>query len=123
MLTIRLQRTGKKNASSFRIVVAEKTAHVSKKFHEVLGAYNPSKKQFSLKNPERVQYWIGQHVELSPTVHNLLVTNGIIKGEKVKAFKTPKKEAEKEAPKEEAKTEAPVEEKAAEEAAPEAPAA
>ena len=94
MLTIRLQRTGKKNASSFRIVVAEKTAHVSKKFHEVLGTYNPRKKEFNLKNSERVQYWISQHVEISATVHNLFVDKGILKEAKVKAFKIKKKESE-----------------------------
>ena len=100
MLTIRLQRTGKKNASSFRIVVAEKAAHVSKKITEVLGHYNPSKKEFVLKNPERLHYWLGQHVTASPTVHNLLITKGIIEGTKVKAFSVPKKEtpAEPEAP-------------------------
>jgi ribosomal protein S16 len=84
MLTIRLQRTGKKNAASFRIVVAEKAAPVSKKFN--------------LKNPDRIQYWISQRIEISPTVHNLLVTKGILKADKVQAFKIKKKpEAEKSA--------------------------
>ena len=92
MLTIRLQRTGKKNASSFRIVVAEKAVHVSKKVTEVLGHYNPSKKEFFLKNPERLHYWLGQHVTASPTVHNLLISKGIVEGDKVKAFSVPKKE-------------------------------
>ena len=110
MLTIRLQRTGKKNASAFRIVVAEKTASVSKKFNEVLGVYNPRRKEFSLKNPDRVQYWISQHIELSPTVHNLLVEKGILKADKVKAFKVKKsdKPAEAAAPAAPA-TEAPAE--------------
>jgi small subunit ribosomal protein S16 len=91
MLTIRLQRTGKRNAASFRIVVAEKTAHVSKKFQEVLGTYNPRDKQFNLKNPERVQYWISQHIEISPTMHNLLIDKGLLKADKIKAFKIKKK--------------------------------
>ena len=95
MLTIRLQRTGKRNAASFRIVVAEKASHVSKKITEALGTYNPAKKQFSIANPERLSYWLGQHVEASPTVHNLLVSKGLLKADKVKAFSTPKKPAEK----------------------------
>ena len=94
MLTIRLQRTGKRNAASFRIVVAEKTAHVSKDFKEVLGIYNPRSKEFNLKNPERVNYWISQHIEISPTVHNLLVTKGLLKADKVKAFKIKKSKEE-----------------------------
>jgi len=42
MLIIRLTRTGKKNSSSFRVVVIEKTAPPkSGKFLEILGNYNP----------------------------------------------------------------------------------
>jgi small subunit ribosomal protein S16 len=98
MLTIRLQRTGKRNAASFRIVVAEKASHVSKKVTEVLGTYSAAKKEFHISNPERLQYWIDQHVEASPTVHNLLVSKGLLKADKVKAFSTPKKPAEVVAP-------------------------
>jgi ribosomal protein S16 len=98
MLTIRLQRTGKKNAASFRIVVAEKASHVSKKVTEVLGTYSAAKKEFHISNPERLQYWIEQHVEASPTVHNLLVAKGLLKADKVRAFNTPKKPVEVVAP-------------------------
>ena len=91
MLTIRLQRTGTKNAASFRIVVAEKTAHVSKKFIEVLGSYNPRNKAFAIKNPERLEYWVTHNAIMSPTVNNLLVDKGLIKTGKVKAFNIPKK--------------------------------
>ena len=93
MLTIRLQRTGKKNQADFRIVLAEKEAPVNKKFAEVLGSYNPRKKNFQVKQ-ERIQYWLGQRVALSPTVHNLFVSQGVLQGSKVKAFSVPKKAAE-----------------------------
>lgn len=93
MLTIRLQRTGKRNASDFRVVLAEKESHVSKKTTEVLGSYNPKTKNLQIKNQERLDYWIGQHVEMSPTVHNLMVAKGLLQAKKVKAFTTPKKEA------------------------------
>jgi small subunit ribosomal protein S16 len=93
MLTIRLQRTGKKKQADFRIVLAEKEFSVSKKFQEILGAYNPHKKSFKV-NEERVKYWISQHVEFSPTVHNLFISKGIMQGDKVRAFNTPKKAAE-----------------------------
>lgn len=93
MLTIRLQRTGKKNQADFRIVLAEKAAPVKKKHLEVLGSYNPRKKDFKVKE-ERVQYWITQRVELSPTIHNLFVTKGLLAGAKVKAFSIPQKPAE-----------------------------
>jgi small subunit ribosomal protein S16 len=91
MLTIRLQRTGKRHYANYRVVVAEKTAHVTKRFHEVLGSYNPHTKDLQMKNPERLQHWIDQHVEFSPTVNNLLVEKGLLKADKVKAFNIPKK--------------------------------
>jgi small subunit ribosomal protein S16 len=96
MLTIRLQRTGKKNQSDFRIVLAEKAKAVQKKVQEILGSYNPRKKYFKI-NEERLKYWLSERVETSPTLHNLLVTNGLISEAKVKAFSTPKKAEEKSA--------------------------
>ncbi|MFA5991032.1 MAG: 30S ribosomal protein S16 [Candidatus Doudnabacteria bacterium] len=97
MLTIRLQRTGKKNQADFRIVLAEKEAPVQKKFTEVLGAYNPRKKTFQIKE-DRIKYWLGQKIELSETIHNLFVTKGLVDGKKVKAFSIPKKPVVAEAP-------------------------
>lgn len=93
MLTIRLQRAGKKNKADFRLVLAEKTAAAQKKFTEVLGSYNPHTKVLIIRNQERLNYWIDeQHVEVSPTVHNLLVSKELVKGDKKKSFTIPKKE-------------------------------
>ena len=61
MLTIRLQRTGKKNQADFRIVLAEKESPVNKKVVEILGSYNPRKKNFQVKE-ERVKYWIAKEL-------------------------------------------------------------
>lgn len=96
MLTIRLQRTGKRNRPDFRVILAEKTAASQKKFQEVLGSYNPRTKELVIRNNDRLQYWIGQHVVLSPTVHNLFVTKSVIQGPKVKSFSVPKKEVKTE---------------------------
>lgn len=99
MLTIRLQRAGKKNRPEYRVVLAEKTAASQKKFVEVLGHYNPHTKALNVRNADRVQYWIGQHVELSPTIHNLFVSHKLVTGDKkVKAFSLPKKEVKAEEP-------------------------
>lgn len=93
MLTIRLQRAGKKNKADFRVVLAQKTAASQKKFVEVLGSYNPHTKNLSIRNQERLNYWVDeQNVEVSPTVRNLLVSKELIKGGKTKAFTIPKKE-------------------------------
>lgn len=96
MLTIRLQRAGKRNKAEYRVVLAEKTAASQKKFTEVLGSYNPHTKALAIRNADRLNYWIKeQHVEISPTVHNLFLTNNLIEGAKKKAFSLPKKEKPK----------------------------
>ena len=93
MLTIRLQRTGTKNKPAFRVVLAVAERSASKQNLEVLGHYNPGSKAFGIKDPERLKYWIGQHVKISPTVYNLLVEKKMIEGKKVKAWQPKKKEA------------------------------
>ncbi len=112
MLIIRLQRSGKRNAPEYRIVLAEKSEPVKKDVQEVLGNYNPRTKAFSVKT-ERVTELLGQRVTLSPTIHNLFVTQKLLASSKVRAFSVPKKPAEPAAP-----AEAPK----AEESAPAAPA-
>jgi small subunit ribosomal protein S16 len=95
MLIIRLIRTGKKNSSSFRIVLTLKTAGPkSGKFLEILGSYNPSlPKEIKIK-AERIKYWLSQGVQTSEAVHNLLVSQGIIKGPKIKKKISPKKKSQ-----------------------------
>ena len=88
------------------MVLAQKTASAVKKFVEVLGSYNPRKKAFVIKNEERLKHWLGQQVEISPTVHNLLVSNKFLDAKKVRAFKTPKKPVEPAAPAAEVKADA-----------------
>ncbi len=112
MLVIRLQRVGKKNQPSYRVVLAEKTAPVKGKFIEILGNYNPRMKTSAFKK-ERILYWISKGAQASPTVHNLLVSGKIIDSPKVKAWTPRKKEGgEKpaEVPAEVKETAEPVEE-------------
>jgi len=94
MLVIRLIRTGKKNTPSFRIVLTEKTAAPqSGKFLEILGFYRPVHKEVGLK-AERIKYWLSQGAQVSETVHNLLVDQGLLKGPKIKKRIKPKKKTE-----------------------------
>ncbi len=78
MLVIRLCRVGRVHKPQYRIVVAEKHRHVSKKYIEVLGFYNPVSKEFKV-NQERAKYWINLNIEMSDTVKSLFVKNSIIK--------------------------------------------
>ena len=100
MLKIRLQRIGKKNQPSYRIVLVEHTAPPKGKFIEILGFYNPLKKEKNFKK-DRIEHWLSKGVQLSPTIHNLLVGEGILNKPKIKAWKPKKKK------KEEIKSEAP----------------
>ncbi|MBU6310523.1 30S ribosomal protein S16 [Patescibacteria group bacterium] len=89
MLAIRLKRTGRTNDPSFKIVVGEKKySPKSGKHFEYLGSYNPRTKH-TVIDAERVQEWIKKGAQASGTVHNLLLSKGIVKGKKVNVL--PKK--------------------------------
>ncbi|MCI0680004.1 30S ribosomal protein S16 [bacterium] len=101
MLIIRLQRVGRKNDPSFRIVVGDsKNGPKSGKFLEVLGSYDPRSNSSVIKEG-RVSHWIEHGAKVSGTVHNLLISKGIIKGEKINVLPQ-KSPVKKDEPKEEA---------------------
>lgn len=111
MLTIRFSRIGKKNKPVFRIIISEKSKDPYGRALEILGSYNPHTKELQTKQ-ERIEYWLSKGSGISPSVNNLLIEKGIIKGEKVKASKAGSKKKgeskeEKPAIKEEAKEEKP----------------
>lgn len=89
MLTIRLQRFGRKNDPAFRVVLTDsKNATRSGKFIDVLGNYDLKKNLFSI-NKEEVLKRISQGAQVSDTVHNFLVKQGVVEG--VKKNVLPKK--------------------------------
>jgi small subunit ribosomal protein S16 len=115
MLKIRLQRTGRINDPSYRVVVLEHTESTkSGSIVERVGTYDPKSKVKNL-NADRIKYWISVGAQASGTVHNMLVSAGIVKGKKINVLpqkSPPKKEGE------EAVTESPKVEAPAAEAAP-----
>jgi len=117
MLKIRMQRTGRINSPSFRIVVIEHArSPKAGNFLEKLGTYNPKTKERNL-NAERIKYWLGVGAQASGTMHNMLISAGIIEGKKVNVLprKSPpaKENEQKETgtaePKEEPKADLPAE--------------
>lgn len=89
MLKIRLARIGRKNDPTFRVVVTEHTrGPKSGKHVEILGNYNPKTDTIALEG-ERILHWISNGAQVSDTVHNLLVGQGIISGKKINVL--PKK--------------------------------
>jgi small subunit ribosomal protein S16 len=78
MLTIRFYPTGRKHKKTYRIVAAQKTKHVSKKFHEILGWYNPHTKDANL-NKDRINHYLKLNTELSESVKSLLKKHALVK--------------------------------------------
>ncbi len=81
MLVIRLNRTGRKNRSHFRIAVQEKTVAPGGRHVEMVGSWDPHKKVAVLEN-DRILHWLGQGAQPSDTVYNLLVAQGVVEGKK-----------------------------------------
>lgn len=91
MLKIRMQRIGRKNNPAFRVVVAEHTrSPKAGNFLERLGSYNPKTKERVL-DAERIKHWMSKGAQASGTMHNMLISAGIITGTKVNVLpkKTP----------------------------------
>lgn len=126
MLVIRLQRTGRENLPTYRLVVAEKARPVKGKFLEIVGHYLPAQDPavFKIEN-DKIETWIGKGAIPSDTVARLLRKNGMKNMEKF-IQRYPMRRS-KNAPPEEAAPKpapaAPVAETPAPEATPDVPAA
>jgi len=78
MLRIRLQRTGSKNKTTYRLVVAPKSNAAKGEVLEVLGFYLPTKKPVGLEiNADRISHWVSKGAIPSDTTARLLKNNGI----------------------------------------------
>lgn len=82
MLMMRLQRIGRKNDPSFRVVVTDSRNGPKAGNHvDLLGSYNPKMNIIQIDG-EKAKKWMSQGVQVSDTVFNLLVTQKIIEGKK-----------------------------------------
>lgn len=94
MLIIRLQRIGRKNEPSFRLVLTDSKSAAKKNAMEILGSHD-FRKTNTVLNKDRILHWISMGAQVSDTAHNLLVSNKILteKKKNVLPKKTvPKKE-------------------------------
>ena len=88
---IRLQRVGRRNDPSFRVVITDKeNSTKSGKFLEIVGSYDPRHKDKIILNKERITYWMGVGAKATDTIHNLLLKNKIIEGKSIDVSKRPK---------------------------------
>lgn len=91
MLNIRLQRVGRKNDPSFRVIVADsKLKPKTGNFIEVLGSYN-ARQGKPIIDTERAKHWMSVGAKPSGTVHNLLVDLKALTSKKINVLgkKTP----------------------------------
>jgi len=73
MVKIRLSRTGKRNAPSYRIVVADSRAKRDGRVIEKLGFYDPKTKPVTVKlNQKRLDYWLSQGAQLTEGVKKII---------------------------------------------------
>jgi len=75
---IRLRRTGKTKAPTYRVVVADSRSPRDGKFIEIIGHYNPRTDEGALVlNTERAKHWIKNGAKPTATARSLLVRGGI----------------------------------------------
>ena len=88
MLKIRLQRTGRINSPSYRVIVTEHTnGPKTGNFVEVVGTYDPKTKARKL-DADRIKYWISVGAKPSATMHNMLISEKITTGKKINVLPT-----------------------------------
>ena len=88
MLTIRLQRMGKRKNPTYRLIISEKARDTQYNSLEILGHYSPTQipKVLELK-ADRIKHWLSVGAQASNTVHNILVREGILEGKKKKSVR------------------------------------
>lgn len=78
MLTIRLQRTGRKNLVTYRVVAAEHARPVKGKFIAILGNYMPQQKDSPLTvDVAKVDALVAKGAVVSDTLARLLKNKGV----------------------------------------------
>lgn len=79
---MRLQRVGRRNDPTYRLVVTDKrTGPKSNKHVAILGSYNPKMNHVQI-DTAAAKDWLQQGVQPSDTVHNILVGQNVIEAPK-----------------------------------------
>ncbi len=71
MVAIRLARFGRKKGAFFRIIAVDSTKKTIGENLEVLGYWNPAKKDLKIEK-EKLQAWVKKGAQVSPTVKKLI---------------------------------------------------
>lgn len=83
MLSLRLQRVGRKHDPSYRIVATDsRSGPKTNKHVAVLGHYDAIRKTTVIKDVDEVKKYIGFGAKITDTLYNIFVQQGIIEGKK-----------------------------------------
>ena len=75
-VSIRLRREGAKNSPYYKVVVADSRSPRDGKFIEIIGTYDPKKKDHnSTLKLDRIEHWISKGAQPSDTVRSLIKKN------------------------------------------------
>ena len=94
MLTIRLKRVGKKKKPTYRFIINEKSKDPWGDFLDTLGTYNPHTKEIVV-DIEKAKKYIANGAQMSVSVNNLFVSQGIVEGKKKTASRITNKRKKK----------------------------
>lgn len=84
MVKIRFRRVGKKKQPHYRIVVSDSASPRSGRFIETIGHYDPGTNPATvIVKEDKLQEWMGKGAQPSESLRKVLVTCGILKGEKI----------------------------------------
>lgn len=82
MLKMRLQRIGRKNSPSYRVVVTDSRNAVSRGRNvDLIGSYDPKLGRIVIEK-DKAKHWLSHGVQPSDTVYNMLVAQGVVEGRK-----------------------------------------
>ena len=82
MLKMRLQRIGRKNSPSYRVVVTDSRNAVSRGRNvDQIGSYDPKLGRIVI-DKDKATHWLSHGVQPSDTVYNMLVSQKIVEGKK-----------------------------------------
>ena len=83
MLSLRLQRVGRKHDPSYRIVATDsRSGPKTNKHVAILGHYDAIRKTTKINDPEEVKKYLGFGAKVTDTLYNIFVSEGIIEGKK-----------------------------------------
>ncbi len=71
MVKIRLSKVGRTHSPVWRIIAVDSRKQRDGAALEILGTYNPRNKELVQFHADRIDHWVSQGAQLSPTVKRL----------------------------------------------------